>query len=151
MLLDVDDEANVLATPDLLDGIAHACEQRDLAPVDLRDRDLDVDPLPERCRRQVVDRDVDSDRAFTLVQVLLDEIQTGVLDVAHHGRRAVEAHFLAEKADGRSRSMVMRSVREVPGSSVDRITPPSVSSRISEASGAHENPCLNAQWQVGVV
>ena len=46
MLLDVDDEANVLATPNLLDGVAHAREQRDLAPVDLRDRDLDVDPLP---------------------------------------------------------------------------------------------------------
>ena len=51
-------------------------------------------------RRQMADRYFDADRILVGVGVLEDEIAAGMLDVAHHARRGVDAPLFAHKADG---------------------------------------------------
>ena len=48
----------------------------------------------------MVHGNVNTERAFVPVQVLANKPVTGVLDVAHHGGRAVNALVVAEESDG---------------------------------------------------
>jgi hypothetical protein len=99
VLLFVNDETRVLSSADRLDSVANFCAEDDLAPVYGIDLDVDANILAERGGADVLHLDMNSDRALTLIEVLSEQAKTGVFHVVNHIRRAVHAHFFAEKAD----------------------------------------------------
>src|ERR1051325_11071942 len=76
----LDHEAHVLAAPALLDRVLHRKSERDLAPVDFRNADLDRDLEPERRGGEVVDRDVRADRILALVEMLQQPVAARIFD-----------------------------------------------------------------------
>ena len=99
MLLFIDDEARVPSAADRLHGIADFSREHHLAPVHRIDFDVNTDILAERSRADVLHLDVDSDRAFAVIEVLGEQAKTRVLHVIDHVWRAVHAHVFAQKAD----------------------------------------------------
>ena len=62
-------------------------------------RFLNFDPRAERCRAEMVHRDMRPDRALAFVEMLAHELQGDAFHVAHHRRRRVDAILFPEKCD----------------------------------------------------
>ena len=100
VLLFVNDETRVLSSADGFDRVADFCAEDDLAPVYGIDFDVDAHILTEWGGANVLHLDMNPDRTLTVIEVLSEQAKTGVLHVVNHTRRAVHAHFFAEKTDG---------------------------------------------------
>src|SRR5690606_36421806 len=99
-LLDLDDEAVVLAAADLLHRVAGDHVEADLAALDGGDGGGDLDLHAERRGAAVGHLYADADRVLAGVAVLQDQPQAGLLDVADKLGRGVDTQLLAEEVDG---------------------------------------------------
>ena len=101
LALDLDDEPSVLRPSDRLAELVPDLDlEIDARPLDRGHPGRDIHPGIEEGRPEVLELDPDPDGVLAFVQVLEDHVAAGVLDIAQHRRRGIDAQRIAHEVDG---------------------------------------------------
>ena len=79
--------------------VVHFDVEQHPAAVDFGDRCVHIDPHIDQRRAQMIDLDPRADRILAVVEMGIEQILAGALDVEHHRRRGVDAEFFTHEAD----------------------------------------------------